>query len=61
MAPDLASFFSVLAVALGGDYLTDTWSIGGAYPSTIPGLGEPQGIVGTHNRYESDASATKVS
>lgn len=42
-----------------GDVLTQTWSIGGAYPGSVPLLSDPQGILGTHNQYEGDASFSR--
>lgn len=59
MAVDLSTFLAIVSIALAGDYVTGTWSIGGEYPSTIPGLGTPTGILGTHNRYEGDASPVR--
>lgn len=57
MAPDLSLVLATLGVAQAGDYVTQRWSIGGSFPSTLPTLlGQPTGILGTHNRYESDAS-----
>lgn len=59
MAPDLAIFLSVLSIAISGDPVTGTWSIGGGYDGTVPLLGRPVGIAGTHNQYESDASIVR--
>ncbi|KAL2067474.1 hypothetical protein VTL71DRAFT_1899 [Oculimacula yallundae] len=60
MATDLSLFLSVVSIALAGDPLTNTWSIGGAFPASVPLLfGKPSGIVGTHNQYESDASIVR--
>jgi hypothetical protein len=40
--------------------VAETWSIGGAFPSKLPILGgDPDGILGTHNQYESDASIVR--
>lgn len=59
MSPDLALFLAVVSVALSGDPLTNRWSIGGAFPSTLP-IFPARGIVGTHNKYEGDASIVRV-
>ncbi|EME41910.1 hypothetical protein DOTSEDRAFT_135330 [Dothistroma septosporum NZE10] len=55
MAPDLAGFLAILGVGLAGDPLSDTWSIGGMYTPSVP-LFPARGIIGTHNKYEGDAS-----
>ncbi|TVY48236.1 Aromatic peroxygenase-like protein [Lachnellula occidentalis] len=60
MAADLSGFLTVLGATLDGDGLS--WSIGGPEPSALSLgglLGEPQGISGSHNKYESDASPTR--
>ena len=54
MSPDLAAFLAIVSVALAGDPVTETWSIGGAFPNTLPF--PANGILGTHNQYEGDAS-----
>ncbi|CZT08092.1 uncharacterized protein RCO7_09573 [Rhynchosporium graminicola] len=59
MAADLSGFLTVLGGAIDGDGLT--WSIGGPSKANsgiaIGGLlGIPQGLSGSHNKYESDAS-----
>lgn len=60
MSPDLAIFLAALSIAVAGDPVAGTWSIGGAYKSAVPLLtGTPTGIVGTHNQYESDASIVR--
>lgn len=56
MGDDLSAALAVIAVALAGDYLTETWSIGGPYEASIPGLHNPGGISFSHNKYESDGS-----
>lgn len=57
MGLDLATFLSTYGAVMDGD-LTK-WSIGGP-DSRVGGalglLGTPQGISGSHNKYESDAS-----
>ncbi|TID22771.1 aromatic peroxygenase [Venturia nashicola] len=59
MAIDLGTFLSVYGAAIDGDLTS--WSIGGPPPSsTLLGLlAQPQGISGSHNKYESDASPTR--
>ena len=47
---DLAGFLAVLGAALDGD-LISSWSIGGPNPAVIG-----NGLIGSHNKYESDAS-----
>jgi hypothetical protein len=59
LAPELAIGLATIATAISGDILTGTWSIGGAYPASLPLLSQPQGIVGTHNKYEGDASIVR--
>ena len=54
MDPELALFLAVVSVALSGDPVQETWSIGGAFPNTL--LYPASGILGTHNQYEGDAS-----
>jgi hypothetical protein len=58
MAPDLSLFLAVVSAALAGDPLTGKWSIGAGFPASIPFF-QPTGIVGTHNRYEGDASIVR--
>lgn len=60
MGTDLAGFLTVLGGTLDGDGLS--WSIGGPSSKTLNLgglLGTPQGISGSHNKYESDASPTR--
>ena len=57
MSPELAAVLAIIAIALGGDPVKETWSIGGAFPNTLPF--PATGILGTHNRYEGDASIMK--
>lgn len=60
MGPDLALFLSTYGAVVDGD--GTKWSIGGPSDS-VPGLlgllGQPQGISGSHNKYESDVSPTR--
>ncbi|PPJ57192.1 hypothetical protein CBER1_07024 [Cercospora berteroae] len=55
MAPDLAGFLAIIAVGIAGDPLTQRWSIGSAFTPAVP-LFPARGILGTHNKYEGDAS-----
>ncbi|PVH72679.1 Cloroperoxidase [Cadophora sp. DSE1049] len=59
MSADLSGFLTVLGGTIDGDGLT--WSIGGpSKANSAIGLGGllgiPQGLSGSHNKYESDAS-----
>lgn len=60
MSPDLALVLSVIAIAISGDPIAGTWSIGGGFKGALGLLGQPTGILGTHNRYEGDASIIRV-
>jgi hypothetical protein len=60
MGVDLSTFLAVYGAAVDGNLLT--WSIGGpdarvSIPLNL--LGQPQGISGSHNKYEGDASPTR--
>lgn len=60
MGADLSGFLTVLGGVLDGDGLS--WSIGGPAKSglSLGGLlGTPQGISGSHNKYECDVSPTR--
>ncbi|PBP15399.1 Cloroperoxidase [Diplocarpon rosae] len=61
MGLDLGAFLAVYGAVFDGDLTS--WSIGGPPPakilSSIGILGAPQGISGSHNKYESDASPTR--
>ena len=61
MGLDLAAFLSIYGAVFDGD-LTN-WSIGGPPPggllSGLGLLGQPQGISGSHNKYECDVSPTR--
>ncbi|CZT17407.1 uncharacterized protein RCC_03241 [Ramularia collo-cygni] len=68
MNEDLSLALAVISVALAGDIVTQTWSIGGEYSPALPLggllglgslLGKPRGIIGTHNKYEGDASIVR--
>lgn len=56
MQADLATALSVIAILISGDIPSMTWSIGGAFPASLPLLSPGKGILGTHNKYEGDAS-----
>ncbi|KAG9239473.1 Chloroperoxidase [Amylocarpus encephaloides] len=60
MGKDLGGFLSIYGALIDGD--GTKWSIGGPTPY-VPGLlgllGTPQGISGSHNKYEGDASPTR--
>jgi hypothetical protein len=60
MGKDLGGFLAIYGAIFDGD-LTQ-WSIGGPTPY-VPGLvgllGTPQGISGSHNKYEADVSPTR--
>lgn len=61
MGTDLATFLSVYGAVMDGDLTS--WSIGGPPSSSLLSsvglLGTPQGISGSHNKYESDVSPTR--
>lgn len=59
MGLDLGLFLSTYGALVDGDLTS--WSIGGptSLISSIAGLGTPQGISGSHNKYESDSSPTR--
>ncbi|KAK0102342.1 hypothetical protein ONS95_005965 [Cadophora gregata] len=59
MSTDLSLALAVISIAISGDPIAGKWSIGGAFPGTLGLLGQPTGIVGTHNRYEGDASIVR--
>jgi hypothetical protein len=46
MAPDLSLFLAVVSVALSGDPVTGTWSIGSGFTPTLP-LSTAGGLVST--------------
>jgi len=60
MGLDLGTFLATYGAVVDGD--GTKWSIGGPTPQVggILGLGGvPQGISGSHNKYESDVSPTR--
>lgn len=60
MDAGLAIGLAAIAIIISGDIPSGTWSIGGGFPSTLPLLlSNPKGIVGTHNKYENDASIVR--
>ncbi|KAF8674116.1 Peroxidase, family 2 [Rhizoctonia solani] len=61
MGIDVATVLSTLGVVLDGNPLTFIWSIGGPTGELVlpPLLASPQGLSGSHNKYESDSSPTR--
>ncbi|KAB8556610.1 hypothetical protein FH972_025647 [Carpinus fangiana] len=62
MGVDLGGFLAIYGAVFDGDLLS--WSIGGPQPASLVSplkgiLGQPQGISGSHNKYEGDASPTR--
>ncbi|KAJ4387394.1 hypothetical protein N0V93_007985 [Gnomoniopsis smithogilvyi] len=65
MGLDLATFLSVYGSVIDGDLTS--FSIGGAPPTNLVSglvgglglIGQPQGLSGSHNKYETDASPTR--
>lgn len=59
MGTDLAAFLSILGAAIDGDLTS--WSIAGTPPSGVGGplASKGNGLTGSHNKYESDASPTR--
>ncbi|RDA94024.1 hypothetical protein CP533_5048 [Ophiocordyceps camponoti-saundersi (nom. inval.)] len=61
LSVDLARFLATIGSVFSGDSVR--WSIGGPPPGDLdPSLGllrKPQGLAGSHNIYETDASATR--
>ncbi|KAF7904775.1 hypothetical protein EAF00_002109 [Botryotinia globosa] len=61
MGADLGAFLSIYGAIFDGDLTS--WSIGGppssGLLSSIGLLGKPQGLIGAHNKYESDASPAR--
>ncbi|KAK0127152.1 hypothetical protein ONS96_006705 [Cadophora gregata f. sp. sojae] len=61
MGLDLGAFLAIYGAIFDGDLTS--WSIGGPPPAGLLGsvglLGTPQGISGSHNKYESDASPSR--
>jgi len=59
MGVDLSTILAVYGAAIDGNLVS--WSIGGPTPNvpSINLLGQPQGISGSHNKYEGDASPTR--
>ncbi|CAE6341197.1 unnamed protein product [Rhizoctonia solani] len=61
MSTDIATVLSVLGTLLDGNPLTFMWSIGGPPGGLVlpPLLSAPQGLSGSHNKYEGDSSPTR--
>ncbi|QRV90095.1 aromatic peroxygenase [Ceratobasidium sp. AG-Ba] len=62
MGMDLGTALSVYSTIYDGNPLTLQWSIGGSPSGLVlpPLLSAPQGLSGSHNKYEGDASATRA-
>ncbi|KAJ1307950.1 hypothetical protein OPQ81_002027 [Rhizoctonia solani] len=61
MGIDIATALSTIATVFDGDPLALEWSIGGppGGPVLPPLLSAPQGLSGSHNKYEGDSSPTR--
>ncbi|CAE6534056.1 unnamed protein product [Rhizoctonia solani] len=61
MGVDIATLLSVIATVFDGNPLTLEWSIGGSPGGLVlpPLLSAPQGLSGSHNKYEGDSSPTR--
>ena len=60
MSTDLAGILAAYAIAIDGDPLQGTWSIGGPQPALLGNiLGKGQGISFAHNKYEGDTSIAR--
>ncbi|KAH7351090.1 hypothetical protein BKA65DRAFT_251559 [Rhexocercosporidium sp. MPI-PUGE-AT-0058] len=59
--PELGTVLATIGIALTGDLLGGTWSIGGPYPASLLGslLSSPEGLSFSHNAYETDGSMTR--
>ena len=60
MGSDLATFLAIYGGVFDG--AITSYSIGGPDPNLVSGLGllgEPQGLSGSHNKYEGDVSPTR--
>jgi len=60
MGKDLGAFLSIYGALIDGNL--QSWSIGGPNPAlgpTLGLLGTPQGLSGSHNKYEADVSPTR--
>jgi len=61
MGVDISTILTIVGALETGDLLS--WSIGGAPAkglfNSIGLLGTPQGLSGSHNKYETDASPTR--
>lgn len=65
LGPEFGAALAVIAIALTGDPIHGTWSIGQGFSVGVPILDglltQPEGISFSHNSYESDASIVRVS
>ncbi|PHH86325.1 hypothetical protein CDD83_10411 [Cordyceps sp. RAO-2017] len=61
MGLEFSTFLAIFGAVFDGDLLQ--WSIGGPPPTDLLGLigllGRPQGLIGSHNKYEGDGSPTR--
>ena len=60
MGADLSTFLAIYGAVFDGDLTS--YSIGGPDPNLVSNLGllgEPQGLSGSHNKYEGDVSPTR--
>ncbi|CAE6416021.1 unnamed protein product [Rhizoctonia solani] len=62
MGIDLGTVLSIYSTIYGGNPVALGWSIGGSPGGLVlpPLLSAPQGLSGSHNKYEGDASATRA-
>ncbi|KAG8742553.1 hypothetical protein FRC11_014249, partial [Ceratobasidium sp. 423] len=61
MGIEIATVLSVIATVFDGNPVTQEWSIGGSPGGLVlpPLLSAPQGLSGSHNKYEGDSSPTR--
>ncbi|CAE6412122.1 unnamed protein product [Rhizoctonia solani] len=61
MGIDISTALSAIATVLDGNPVTTKWSIGGSPGGLVlpPLLSAPQGLSGSHNKYEGDSSPTR--
>ncbi|CAE6453669.1 unnamed protein product [Rhizoctonia solani] len=61
MGLDISTVLSTIAVVFDGNPITTQWSIGGSPGGLVlpPLLSAPQGLSGSHNKYEGDSSPTR--
>ncbi|CAE6518622.1 unnamed protein product [Rhizoctonia solani] len=61
MGIEISTVLSVIATVFDGNPITTKWSIGGSPGGLVlpPLLSAPQGLSGSHNKYEGDSSPTR--